>query len=138
MKSFARVGYVTIASGFVFILGLSAVAQAASYAGSWVLRGAIMGRGTYIETIAPVCVFRQDGDEIQGTCKGSAGLGSVEGAVDGSTIVFHWNRIGTTSEQFTSTLTFKGVWGADGIIRGEWTDTAFPRVTGTFEAKKTS
>jgi hypothetical protein len=35
-----------------------------------------------------------------------------------------------------STLTFRGVLGSDGVIRGQWKDSAAPGQVGTFVAQK--
>jgi hypothetical protein len=136
MKSLPKAWAISAFVGLGLILYLCAVAQAADFAGTWVFSGVMRGPG-FEETIGPVCVFRQNGNEIQGSCKGSAGIGSADGAVDGYSIAFQWHRIGTSSNAYTSTLTFKGVWGRDGLIHGDWKDSAFPpEATGSFEAKK--
>jgi hypothetical protein len=135
MKSLPKSWAVSAFFALGLILSVGTVAQAANFAGTWVFSGLMQGRG-FEETIGPVCVFRQTGNEIQGSCKGSAGIGSVDGAVDGYSIAFQWHRIGTSSNAYTSTLTFRGIWGRDGLIHGEWKDSVYPRATGNFEAKR--
>jgi|SRR5450755_915759 hypothetical protein len=134
MKLFARLGFASALVGFAILVISPRIADAANFAGTWAVNG-IMGDPVFA-TIAPVCVFKQDGNKITGSCKGPNGLGSAEGAVDGEKIVWHWYRIATNSVGVDGTATLKGVWGSDGVLRGTWTDSAAPDAGGTFTAQK--
>ena len=118
-------------AGFALILSNSGIAEAANFAGSWAVAGTMRNGAT----TAPVCVFRQVGNKVAGTCKGPSGIGSAAGVVSGSAIVWRWNRIATARIQVNGIVIYKGVWGAAGL-RGTWTDSASPGYVGTFSARK--
>jgi hypothetical protein len=89
-----------------------------------------------VETIAPVCVFRQSGNTLAGSCKGPAGIGSVTGGgVNGARITWRWNRIATSSAQVNSVVTFFGLLGPRGIT-GTFKDSYRPGGTGVFSGYK--
>jgi len=88
-------------------------------------------------TISPVCKFKQDDNRITGSCKGPSYLGSVEGAVDDKTIVWHWYGVAIQKDQEPNvTATFKGTLGSDGLIRGSWTDSLVEDASGIFTAQR--
>jgi hypothetical protein len=119
--------------GFAIALCAPGMSDAANYAGSWQVTGA-MGR-PLVETIAPVCVFRQSGNTIGGTCQGAAGVGSAGGGVNGAKITWRWARIATSRAQRNGTLTFFGVLGPAGLS-GTFTDSGIPGLVGTFTARR--
>lgn len=120
--------------GLALAVGVPGIAGAASYAGAWAITGR-MGNPV-VETIAPVCVFRQSGNTITGSCQGPAGIGSVTGGgVSGNRITWRWNRIATSTAQRTSVITFYGVLGPAGIA-GTFTDTAVRGLVGAFSARR--
>jgi hypothetical protein len=89
-----------------------------------------------IATSAPVCVFRQGGNAISGSCKGPNGIGSADGSVNGSAIYWRWHIIATNSRGLAGIATYHGVWGSDGVLRGTWTHSARSGAYGTFTAQK--
>lgn len=119
--------------GLALVVSTPLLAGAANFAGSWSFSGA-MGRPV-VETIAPVCVFRQSGSVIAGSCKGPAGIGSAQGSTNGSAIVFQWTRIATSRLQANSVVTFRGVSNGS-AIRGTFTDSADPGYVGSFSAHR--
>lgn len=117
--------------GLTLALSTPLAAGAANVAGSWSFSGAMAP----VETIAPVCVFRQSGNVIAGSCKGPAGIASAQGTVSGSSIVFQWTRIATSALQRSSVVTFRGV--SDGSkMYGKWSDSVYPGRAGTFLAHR--
>jgi hypothetical protein len=107
--------------------------SAADFAGAWAISG-VMGHSE-ISATAPVCVLRQLGNKVAGTCKGANGIGSAAGVVGGSKIVLRWNRIARDRLQVNGVVIYSGTWGSAGL-RGTWTDSARPGVVGTFAARK--
>ncbi len=115
-------------AGLALAVSVPGIASAANFAGTW----SFSGRMGNAETVAPVCVFRQSGNTLTGSCKGAAGIGSVTGGgVNGARITWRWNRIATSSAQVNSVVTFFGVLGPQGIS-GTWRDSYQPGGVGTF------
>jgi hypothetical protein len=63
-------------------------------------------------------------------------MGSVDGAVDGNSIVFNYHRIAKNDKSWDATLTFRGEVGADGVLRGQWKDSTIHDTVGTFVGQK--
>jgi hypothetical protein len=120
-------------AGFALGAFFPAGASAANFAGAWAVAG-IMGK-SIVSTTAPVCVFRQVGNELAGSCKGPSGIGSAHGVVSGSLIAWQWNRIATSPVQVNGIVIYKGTL-VPGGLRGTWTDSARPDVVGTFTARR--
>jgi hypothetical protein len=119
------------------VICVPVAAKAADFSGKWTVAGTMSTPGGGM-TIAPVCTFKQDASgALTGSCKGPSYLGSIDGAVDGDTIVWHWHGVATGDDQAPNvTATFKGTLGSDGIIRGNWTDTLVPEgASGIFTAQ---
>ena len=132
MNLAAKFRYASAFAGFALAVSVPGIASAQNYAGSWSFSGRMGNR----EIIAPVCVFRQVGNTLGGSCKGPAGIGSVTGGgVNGARITWRWNRIATSSVQRTSVVTFFGVLGPRGIS-GTFTDSAQPGGVGSFTGFK--
>jgi hypothetical protein len=117
---------------FAAFVSSASIADAANFAGTWAFSGSNGAGGM----VAPVCVFRQNASKIGGSCKGPNGIGSAAGLVNGRAIVLQWHVIATTSRGTSGIVTFKGVWGSDGDIRGTWLHSAAPAVIGPFTAQK--
>lgn len=127
-----KLRYLSALAGFALAVSAPGIASAANYAGTW----SFSGRMGNVETIAPVCVFRQAGNTLGGSCKGAAGIGSVTGGgVNGARVTWRWNRIATSSLQRTSVVTFFGILGPRGIS-GTFTDSAQPGGVGAFSGYK--
>jgi hypothetical protein len=122
--------YASASLGLALIVSIPQLAGAANFAGSWSFSGS-----SRAETIAPVCVFRQSGNVIAGSCKGPAGIGSASGTANGGAIVFQWTRIATSRLQRNSVVTLRGVSNGS-AIRGTFTDSADPGVVGSFAARR--
>jgi hypothetical protein len=131
----ARLRYQSALGALALALSMPGIASAANYAGAWTFRGA-MGNPA-VETIAPVCVFRQVGNTLSGSCQGPAGIGSVTGGgVNGVRMTFRWNRIATSAAQRNGIITFFGTLGPANVIRGTWTDSYRPGGVGSFVAQR--
>lgn len=134
MKAFSYL-CVAVATFAIVYAGITATAIAKTdFTGKWVVSGTMSGDDVN-ETISPTCTFKQDGDELSGSCKSKSALGSLEGAVDGDTIVWHWKRVATNSDQVDATITFRGAL-ADGVIRGQFKDDTVDDEVGTFVAQR--
>jgi hypothetical protein len=131
MRTIAKVRYTAALMGFALCISSVGIVDAANFAGTWTF-SAVMANATS----APVCVFRQAGNRISGSCKGPNGIGSAIGAVSGDAIAFQWHIIATNPRGLAGIATYKGVWGSDGVVRGRWTHSAIPREVGTFTGQK--
>ncbi len=133
MQVIARVVLVSALVGFALSAQPSPSAAALNFAGKWSVSGTIV-RGNFFGKVSPVCVFRQSGDALSGTCRGPNGIGSAAGTINANRILFEWHSIATTSIGVTGTEIFHGVLGGDGVIRGTWTFSTLPGAVGTFTA----
>lgn len=104
-----------IGCALVFISPM--IAQAVTFAGTWAVSGRLGTTGS----VSPVCVFRESGIAVSGTCKGPNGIGSALGAVRGTAIEWQWHVTRTDPQGYSGIVTFRGTLGADGVIRGSWT-----------------
>jgi hypothetical protein len=134
VNSIVMLRFASALVAFALCVSLPGIANAANFAGTWAVSGTL--GNPVVATASPVCVFKQDGNEIHGSCKGPNGLGSADGAVDGQKIVFNWHHVATTAVGITGTSSFKGVLESDGVIRGTWTSSAIPNAWGTFTAQR--
>jgi hypothetical protein len=107
-------------------------AQAASFAGTWTFTGTFsQNGGTYVT--APVCMLRQTGNLLAGSCRGPNAIGSANGTVNGRTIVLQWHATNAMGKSGVSTM--RGTWGADGVVRGTIVSTSTPG-TGVLTGQK--
>jgi hypothetical protein len=113
------------------IVGAVSAQAATDFSGKWVVSGTMED-----EVISPTCTFAQNNGELSGSCKGPSGLGSLDGAADGQSIVWHWKRVATNSDVGDATITFRGTLGSDGVIRGQWKDDNVDDEVGTFVAQR--
>lgn len=120
------------------MLSLPLAAAAADFSGTWSVAGTLSTPNGSMN-ISPICKLKQDSENrISGSCTGPSYLGSADGAVDGNTIVWHWDGVAKNDGAAPNVkATFKGTLGSDGIIRGTWTDTLVPEgASGVFTAVK--
>ncbi|HEX3466717.1 MAG TPA: hypothetical protein VHT05_01300 [Candidatus Elarobacter sp.] len=118
-------------AALVAAAALPIAASAASFAGTWTFTGTfVLKNASYVT--APVCVLRQTGNALAGSCKGPNAIGSANGVVSGRTIMLQWHAIG---KKGSGVATMKGTWGADGVVRGTITSTQVPGV-GTLTGQK--
>jgi hypothetical protein len=120
--------------GFLLVVA-PLTADAADFAGTWTFSGTIAS-GDAVVTSAPVCVFRQSGDTVSGSCKGPNGIGSATGNLNGSALFFEWHIIPTNSRGLGGIATYHGVWGSDGVVRGTWSHSALPGIVGNFSGQR--
>lgn len=108
-------------AGLVATIALPLTASAANFAGTWSFTGTFVGRGvTY--TTAPVCVLRQSGNALAGTCKGPNAIGPANGTVNGRVIMLQWHA--TSNAGKSGVATMRGTMGADRVVRGTITSTS--------------
>ena len=129
--------YIGAILGCALLFSLPAVVQAANFSGTWAASGTLgrQGSGVFVST-APVCVFRQRGNAVSGTCKGPNAIGSALGAVRGFSIEWQWHDIATNPRGISGIATFRGTLGSDGVIRGDWTFSPAPGYVGEFSAQR--
>jgi hypothetical protein len=130
MKVFGKV----ILAGAVLACAFAAptIARAADFSGNWSVAGHMSMPGGGWAQVSPVCKFQQSGGAISGYCKGPNGEGPAAGKEFGAKIVWHWDVTATTSLGRSGVVSFSGILGSDGIIRGTWITTAFPGYTGDY------
>ena len=133
MNMIAKIGCASALAVFGLVASATAPADAANFAGTWSVSGRI--GNPVVATSAPVCVFRQSGNAISGSCKGPNGIGSADGVVNGRAIAWRWHIIATTSIGLAGTATYRGVWGSDGVVRGTWTHSRRLGASGPFTAQ---
>jgi hypothetical protein len=134
MNAVARLRYFSALAGFALAFSAVNIADAADFAGTWSVSGRL--GNPVVATSAPVCVFRQTGNAISGTCKGPNAIGSVDGSVNGRAIFWQWHTIATNAFGLNGTATYRGAWGSDGVVRGTWTHSRRPGYYGPFTAQK--
>jgi len=131
-------GRAAVVLGSLMFAAAPLAASAANFAGTWAFTGTTVMRSATFVT-SPVCLFRQMGDRLAGSCKGPNAIGSADGMVNGNAFVFQWHTIATSgpSKGRTGTATFKGTWNADGVVRGSVTSTSAPGTVGVLTGQKT-
>jgi hypothetical protein len=134
MNMIAKLAYASALAAFALVASATAPADAANFAGTWTVAGTL--GNPVVATSAPVCVFRQSGNAISGSCKGPNGIGSAVGSVNGRAILWRWNIIATNAVGLAGIATYHGVWGSDGVVRGTWTHSRRPGAYGPFTAQK--
>jgi hypothetical protein len=139
----SRIGFVYVSTlvGLAFFAFCPSQAGAADFGGSWsvsatrhVATNRVAGG---LEAASPVCVFRQTGNAVTGSCKGPAAVGPVDGTVSAQSIVWLWHRMAMTWGGVSGTATFTGARGPDGVISGTWSDDVFQGGNGVFTARPT-
>jgi hypothetical protein len=113
----------------------AALAQANDFSGKWSVSGQLTV-GASMMIIAPICDFKQTGDQIAGTCKGPNGGCSAVGVIDGPNIDWTCRTRYTNAPNLSGFSTFHGTVGADAIVRGSWTHSRFPRAGGRFTMQR--
>jgi hypothetical protein len=109
-----------------------AAASAATFAGTWSVAGTI--GNPVVAKATPVCKLAQSGSKLAGTCRGPNGAGAAAGAVSGRAITLTWRVVATNAIGSSGIITYKGVLGNDGVIRGTWTFSTARGLVGTFTA----
>ncbi len=129
----AKIGIIAtnVALGFSFFAPITALAV--TFSGTWAVSGTL-GRPV-VGTVSPVCVFRQSGRVISGTCKGPNSAGPIVGSVTGFTVAWQWRMTKITQIGVSGITTFHGTLGADGVIRGTWEYPGYAAL-GTFTAQR--
>src|ERR1700744_1817770 len=105
------------------VVAIPLAASAANFAGTWAFTGSLNYHGASTTT-APVCVLRQSGNVLAGTCKGPNFSGPANGTVNGRSIVLQWR--GSNAAGVRAVAVMRGTWGADGVVRGTITSTGWP------------
>jgi len=134
VNTFVKLRYASALAGFALAISFPGIAGAANFAGSWAFSGTL--GNPVLATSAPICVFRQNGSAISGSCKGPYGIGSANGSVNGSAIYFQWHVIATRAGGLGGIATYHGYWGGDGVVRGTWWHSTYPGIVGNFTGQK--
>jgi hypothetical protein len=115
-------------------LGLPVPAAADGFQYTWNVRGQMEVNGRLVG-VSPVCVLRQMGNQISGFCKGPAAEGPATGVANGDNITWQWTATATNSNGRDGIAVFRGSLGYNGVIRGYYTNSTIPGVTGSFTAQ---
>jgi hypothetical protein len=83
--------------------------------GVWKFAGVIRDGDRVLSEIRPVCLLRQDGNAISGSCKGPTNEGSVTGTIEGKRVDIGWHIVAAQ----VPPVRFRGVLERDGSIDGE-------------------
>jgi hypothetical protein len=134
MRGIVKLG-VGAAIGLALAISSPARADEVDFSGAWSVSGRII-TGNLLTYVSPVCVFRQAGDQLTGSCKGPNGAGSASGVIDGADISWQWHMIATTAVGLNGLSTFRGTLGRDRVIRGSWTFSHLPNASGGFTAQR--
>ena len=136
MRAVTTFRYPAALAAFALSIAVPIAADAASFAGTWSFTGTFVEKGATFVT-APVCVLRQTGNTLAGSCKGPNAIGSANGTANGRAITLQWHAISTNpaTKGRTGVSTLKGTWGADGVVRGTIVSTSTPG-TGVLTGQK--
>jgi hypothetical protein len=135
MKSYHSIARLVLAGAAVAV-SFAGSASAADLSGSWNISATYMSGGQIVGTDTPACTFQQSGNRISGTCKGPHAIGPLEGTTNGSSVSLQWNHTATNSGGVTGSSYYQGSAGADGVIRGNASNSSIPGATGTFTAQR--
>lgn len=128
----------TLFAGALFGAGLtlSVPALADSYEGTWHVRGQMRGpNGRVVAGIAPVCQLVQRGNQLSGECTGPSARGPASGVVNGDNATWEWTATATNSNGQSGVAVFQSTIGRDNVMRGTFTGSSQPGLTGTFTAQ---
>jgi len=132
MSGIVKLCHAFALAGLALFVAPPLAADAANFAGAWSVSGTL---GSSIVTqLSAVCTLRQSGDTVAGSCTGANGGGAAAGNVNGARILWQCRVIASNSLGDTSVVTLHGTLVSAHLIRGTWTMSARPSVTGTFSA----
>lgn len=132
MRLVSTVRNLAAATAIAAVAALPLAAGAANFAGTWAFTGSLNYHGT-TSTTAPVCMLRQSGNVLAGSCKAPNFAGPMTGTVSGRNVVLQWHA--TNAAGFKAVATMRGTWGADGVVRGTMTSMSWP-ATGIFTGQR--
>jgi hypothetical protein len=104
--------------------------------GTWVVSAMIESNGQMAATATPVCTFQQAGARITGTCEGPNALGPASGAVTGDKVAWKWVANAYTAQGTSMTVSFHGMLGHDGVVRGTVTASGLRGLVGHFTQQR--
>ncbi|HEX3861803.1 MAG TPA: hypothetical protein VHY35_08950 [Stellaceae bacterium] len=117
-------------------LALPVPAMADSYEGTWHVHGQMRApNGQVLASIAPVCQLQQRGNQLSGQCTGPSARGPASGIVNGDNATWEWTATATNSNGQDGVAVFRSTIGNDNIMRGTFTGSSQPGMTGTFTAQ---
>ena len=93
-------------------------------------------KGRLAAKTTPVCDFHQLNARLVGTCTGPNGLGAATGTLSGRHVDWQWQVVAYTAVGASGIASFKGDVDPNGVIRGGWTFSGAPGVTGTFTQQR--
>jgi hypothetical protein len=123
---------IIIATAVLTLSGWSfAHTQQPDFSGKWSLSGQIIA-GNVFMSFAQICDLKQTTDQLAGPCHGPNGACSAVGVVSGAKIDLTCRTTNTNSPGFAGVTTFHGALGSDEIVRGQCSNSRFPKVNGVF------
>src|SRR5512140_2206894 len=111
-----------LAAATLLALPAAAQPQNPDVSGAWQVSGEIAAPTGPLRA-APLCVFKQAGVQLSGTCEGPRAQGPATGSVAGRRVAWQWRATPKAIVGMNGTASFEGDLGADGVIRGTWTTT---------------
>jgi hypothetical protein len=103
-------------------------AKADYFTGHWHFTGR-----SATEVMDAVCVIAVNSHgAVAGSCTGPFGVARAEGVTNGFRILLRVHHLGTRPGGITGIAALSGVWYRNGVIRGTFVDSPFPRITGVF------
>jgi hypothetical protein len=91
--------------------------------------------GNLATLVRPVCDFQQNGDQLTGARTGPNDAGSAVGLAVGGSETWQWRMVPTNNIGVAGISSFNGQLGPDHVVRGSWTFTGRPGVSGQFTAQ---
>jgi len=129
-------------AGALFGLGVAFPFPAAadSYEGTWQVHGEMRGpNGQVVAGIAPVCQLYQRGNQLSGQCTGPNARGPASGVVNGNdatmAATWEWTATASNSSGQSGVVVFYSRIDNDNVMRGTFTGSSQPGMTGTFWAQ---
>ncbi len=117
----------------LFLVCAPASADSVDFSGKWSVSGHMISANMYT-LVRPVCDFQQSGDQLAGACTGPNGAGSAVGLTNGREVTWQWHIVPTNNIGIAGISSFNGRLGPDNVVRGSWTFSGRPGVSGQFTA----
>jgi hypothetical protein len=128
MKVVAKYIFASALAVFLALVVSPPSAKADYFTGHWKFTGR-----SATEVMDAVCIIAVNSrGAVAGSCSGPFGVAKAEGVTNGYRIVLRVHHIGTRAGGVTGIAALSGTWYRNGVIRGTFVDSPFPRVVGVF------
>jgi hypothetical protein len=130
----AILGCAVISAASLLSSASPGAAATAQVAGKWSISGS-MG-SSVVTSLSAVCTLRQNADTLAGSCTGPNGGGAAAGNVNRTRVYVQCRVLASNAMGTTGVITLHGALSAPNQLRGTWTLSTRPGVTGTFSATR--